>query len=356
MFPRTNRRQFLRTTLAGATGLALPSISSLAADTEAFSFVLLGDLHFDKLEHHDLAWIEKNKGGDLGQIRNYSRITAEIMPQLFATVRETIAELNRTPKTRVAFVLQVGDLVEGLCGTEALAAQQNREALDFVQAAKLGVPFLVTKGNHDVTGDGAVAAFNGVLLPYLRDQAKSFPSRVTPTGASYAMEHGGVFLGCFDAYEPASLDWLEAALAQRTAPHCMVTIHPPVVPYGARATWHLYAREKDRTRREKLLYLLGRNNAYVLGGHIHKFNTLTRRTPDGGKFAQLAVSSVVGALEMIPKAVLAGIAEYNGDQIRVEPAHSPATEKDRDQITAKIFSGVSRQLWKTVDLTKTING
>ena len=155
------------------------------------------------------------------------------------------------------------------------------------------------------------------------------------------------------------------------------------MPYGARATWHLYSSERDKARREKLLALLGKENAFVLGGHIHKFNTLTRTTPGGGKFVQLAVSSIVNAPEVRPKDQLSGIGEYNGDQIRVEPAHSPATEKERravydaekpfvtafeyadlpghavvtvnaKQVTAQMFSGVSRQIWKTIDLSKAI--
>ena len=384
MFPQASRREFLRTTLAGASAIALGPLCARAEGAGSFSFVLLGDLHFDKLEHHDPAWIEKNKAGDLGQIRNYSRITAEIMPRLFATVQQTIAELNRSPETRVAFVLQVGDVVEGLCGSEELAARQNREALEFVRTAALGAPFFFIKGNHDVTGDGAPAAFDQVFLPFLRDQTGGFTSRTPAAGACYTVEQGGVLLCCFDAYDPASLDWLEAALAQRNAPHCFVAIHPPVVPYGARATWHLYAHENERSRREKLLELLGRNHAFVLGGHIHKFSALARRTPAGGKFAQLAVSSVVGAPTVTPKTVLAGVAEYTGDQIRVEPAHSPETEPERRAVLeaerpfvsafdyadlpgyavivvkgaaveARIYSGVSRDLWRTVDLSKLLS-
>src|SRR5581483_4852709 len=121
-------------------------------DKSAFSFVLLGDLHFDKLEHHDFGWLERNKPGDLSQIKNYSKLTAEVMPQLFARLSTCVSQLQAA-SSQVPFVLQVGDLVEGLCGTEELAALQNREALEFVRDSKLGVPFLFTKGNHDVTGD-----------------------------------------------------------------------------------------------------------------------------------------------------------------------------------------------------------
>src|SRR3954470_21657614 len=124
------RRGFLQASLTAAGALALPTpCAPAAALGNAFSFILLGDLHFDRLAHHDLGWLQKNKSGDLGQIKNYSRITAEITPHLFATLRAAIADLNAHAQTPVAFVLQVGDMVEGLCGTEQLATQQNQEAL-----------------------------------------------------------------------------------------------------------------------------------------------------------------------------------------------------------------------------------
>ena len=63
--------------------------------------MLLGDLHFDRLEHHDMAWVEREKPNDVRQIQDYSRKTREVMPLLFAHLREQITELNRDPATRV---------------------------------------------------------------------------------------------------------------------------------------------------------------------------------------------------------------------------------------------------------------
>ena len=69
----------------------------------------------------------------------------------------------------------------------------------------------------------------------------------------------------------------------------------------------------------------------VLGGHLHKFSALTRLA--GGKsFSQLAVSSVVSALDQKPKAELHGIASYTGDQINLEPKHAPETAAQRRDI------------------------
>jgi hypothetical protein len=116
----------------------------------------------------------------------------------------------------------------------------------------------------------------------------------------------------------------------------------------------------------------------VLGGHIHRFNSLARET-GRGRFAQLALSSVVHALDLKPKMQLSGPQEYTPDQIRVEPEFSPTTEAvrravyeserlfvkafeyadlpgyavvtvDGPKVTAQMFSGTSRRLWRTVDL------
>ncbi|MEO6244207.1 MAG: metallophosphoesterase [Opitutaceae bacterium] len=375
------RRQFLGTATAAA-GLAFaPSFARAAGGAAQFSFVLLGDLHYDKLEHHDLAWLDRTHPNDLSQIKNYSRVTQEIMPRLFATVRETVAELNRTPATRVAFVLQAGDLVEGLCGSEALSVRQNSEALAFVRDARLGAPFLFTKGNHDVTGDGAREAFAGVFHPFLTEQARAVRAGAgAVTSARYTVECGNAQFVFFDAYETAaSLAWFEAVAAKRTAQHFFVAVHPPVVPYGARATWHVFAADREKAQREKFLEILGRQHALVLGGHIHKYNTLAREA-GGGRFAQFALSSVVNSLEVAAKTPLTGLADYSGDQIRVEPNFSPDTALarraiyeaerpfvkafdyadlpgyavvtiDGPRVTAKMFSGVSREVWRSVDLS-----
>ncbi len=385
MNPRPSRRTFLKHSAAAVAAACIPR-SRAAAPARAFSFILLGDLHYDALAHHDMAWVEKDKPNDVSQIKNYSRITAEVTPRLLATVRATIADLNRDPATRVAFVLQAGDLVEGLCGSEELSVRQNTEALGFIRDAQLGVPLLFTKGNHDITGPGAIAAFASVFHPFLAEQARAIaPMSEAVTGANFSVERGGAQFVFFDAYDAAkSLAWFEAVAARRTAEHFFVAVHPPVVPYGARATWHVFASERDRARREKFLALLGDQRALVLGGHIHRFCALAR-TAGRGRFTQLAVSSIISTPVVQAKTPLSGVASYNADQIRVEPNFSPANEAERRavydieknfitafdyadlpgyavmtvtgaQVTARIFAGTGRELWRTVDLTALTRG
>ena len=247
------RRDFVKTLLAGSAGLSLLPPLARAAGKEAFSFPLLGDLHFDKLGCHDLASLQRDKPDDVRQVREYTSLTNDILPRLFATVRGIIAELNRSPETSVPFTVQVGDLVEGLCGSDEQTRQLDAHALTFVREAGLGVPFLFAKGNHDITGPGATDAFRTVFQPFLGGQAAAFGGDRTMSSARYRVEYGNALFCFFDAYDKESLGWLEASLAQRTARHCFVVIHPPVVPYGARATWNIFSSERQTAQRDRLL-------------------------------------------------------------------------------------------------------
>ena len=120
------RRHFLKSTAAGVL-LGPAGNWALAAGEAAddWSFPLLGDLHFDRLEHHDHEWLAREHPGDVAQVQNYSRITRDMTPRLFERVRESLAAAQTKSKTHVPFVLQLGDLLEGLCGNEQLAANSR---------------------------------------------------------------------------------------------------------------------------------------------------------------------------------------------------------------------------------------
>lgn len=374
------RRQILGAAAALPAGAALARLATPAfaepRATGGFSFVLLGDLHYDKVEHHDVEWLQREHAGDYRQVQNYSRITANIQPGLFSEVRAQVAD-NRMP-----FVLHAGDLVEGLCGSQERSAHQNHEAIDFVRHSDLKVPFLFCKGNHDVTGPGAREAFGDVILPYLTENLAALPK--PPGGealksACFTFEHENALFAFFDAYDDASLAWLENTLPASKARHKFVLIHPPVSPYGARSTWHIYSKPREAEMRRRLLETLGRNRALVLGGHIHKYNLMARRT-ESGQFGQLAVSSVIPQNDPKVTSELQGVANYTPDQINVEANFSPDTEAERraslaneapfvrafeyadapgyaiihvrpNEVTADLYTGVGKRLWKSRGLT-----
>src|ERR1041384_4008759 len=101
-----DRRTFTKK-LAATAGILLGSGANwaLPADADAeWAFPLLGDLHFDHLDHHDLAWLQREHPNDVAQVRNYSRVSAEATPKLLAAVRQRMT----AARTTVPFILQVG--------------------------------------------------------------------------------------------------------------------------------------------------------------------------------------------------------------------------------------------------------
>jgi hypothetical protein len=372
---RITRRAFL----AGASLLPV-ALRAVAAD-HRFSFIFLGDMHLDQLEHHDMGWLEREKPKDVRQVRNYSRITSEVTPQLFATLREAVAAGSRKPDPEIKFIAQTGDFVEGLCGTPQLARRHASDGVTFVREAKLGAPFLIAKGNHDITGPGAREAYDEVILPFVSEQlrqAKKLSGQLD-TGF-YAFEQGNALMVFFDAYDhPRALDWLEATLRKRTAQHVFFFSHPPVAPYGARSNWHIYAKATEEASRTRLLNLLGEHQAIALNAHIHKYNLLVRETPRG-RFLQLAMCSVLPRPQIEPRLMLSGVQEYTPDQIKVEPNFSPANEVERRallqaeaqfvkqfeygdapgyavvkvdgaRVEANLYAGTAREPWRRLDLS-----
>ncbi|MBC8139713.1 MAG: metallophosphoesterase, partial [Fibrella sp.] len=354
---------------------AIPGAAD-AAETREFAFPLLGDLHFDRLEHHDMAWLQKEKPNDIRQVENYSRITREVLPGLFREVKEQIA----AQKVAVPFAVHIGDFVEGLAGTPELALRHCREAVEFVETARIGAPFLFCKGNHDVTGPGSVDACNAVLMPFLAAQAKQ-----PLDGSVLTVRQGDSLFVYFDAYDdPAGkgLDRLEKQLAARgNVKQVFFIIHPPVVPYGARSTWHIFAKQSEAAARTRLLNLLGGHRAIVFCGHLHKYGTVVRQT-DKGSFVQMAVISVLSTPEAKPKDMVWGVKEYGPDLVRLEPNFSPATIDERREylkaetpfirhydyadapgysivrvnkdsaVSVDMYTGLGKKLWKTVKLTE----
>jgi hypothetical protein len=364
-----NRRTFLGN-LAGSILLGSGASWALEPDAE-FAFPVLGDLHFDQLDHHDMEWLKTNHPNDVAQVENYSRITREKTQKLLAAVRDR-AKASKPP---VPFVVQLGDLVEGLCGSEKLAARQSSDVIDLLKKTDFPAPFLFTKGNHDITGPGAVQAYEKAFVPFMAGQAGK-----EITGAAFARERRGTLIVFYDAYDRGSLDWFAKVTEKEKPKRLIFAIHPPVVPYNARSTWHVYSSPKQAKERERLLKLLGDAKAIVLSGHLHKYSCLVRRT-ETGRFVQLALSSVANTADAKPRDLLEGVEAYNPDLVKLEPKHSPDTEKARrdaleaerpfiehfeyadtwghamltvrgESVGAEVFRGMETLPWKSLDLSK----
>jgi hypothetical protein len=282
--------------------------------------------------------------------------------------------------TKPECVVHVGDFVEGLCGTPELAERHVADACEYVEKLGWDVPLLATKGNHDVTGPGAVEAYKNVVQPYLARQ-----SGENLTSANYAIERHNAVFAFFDAYDSRSLDWLKETLGRNgRRRHTFVVVHPPVVPFQARGNWSLFMNERQATQRAALLDLLGEHRAVVLCGHVHRYGIVVRRT-ERGPFVQLCISSILSSREQEPRQVLDGVDRYGPELTELEPSFQPQSKEVRhkqfaaekphiahfehadtagyglvrisgDRVTADIFNGASDEAWKHIELTALRDG
>jgi len=340
----------------------------------AYSFVYLGDIHFDKRSHHDFEWVQANMPGDIRQIEGYITNTEKYTPGLLRRIQTSI----ESGDGRIKMIIQGGDLTEGLCGSRELQETQFKDVKDFIRSYIPKTTFIFTKGNHDITGPGAKEAFDSVVLPWLSNEC----GKQIDSASFYFMEGPDLFV-FFDAYHDNNLDWLEKTLSENRRRYVFVVMHPPAVPYGARSTWHLFSREREKDVRERFLNILGANKVLLLTGHLHKYSVLARKTPTGA-FVQFSMNSVISSPKIVVRDQLEGVENYSGQLVELEPEFQPDTKQQRQKlledeklyiayfeyadfpgyaiinvsdtgISIDIYMGDSDKVWKNVPLASVLN-
>lgn len=323
MASKISRRKFAMSlgAIAAALPLGASAFDFVPSPGNDFGFLLLGDIHFDEVDFHNLDYVRERFGkGDVTQIHNYSRITRDNLPHLINKTREVGKKLNAD------FYLQLGDFVEGLCGSQELATRQTNAFISMIKKQDLRRPFFVIKGNHDITGEGARETFKQVVLPWQTAEQQ------TPlNSANSTFVHKGVRFILFDGYTPnESLEWLKGVLSQAKEKRIFFCVHQPVVPINARANWHVFGHKNQREQREELINLLGAHNVIVLCGHLHKTSILTRSTPRG-KFVQICTGSVIDSANAAVKDHLQGLNAYGASLLDLEPQFSPSSLQERKE-------------------------
>lgn len=340
----------------------------------AYSFVYLGDIHFDKRSHHDFEWVKANKPNDIRQIEDYVRITEKYTPGLLRRIQTVIESSD----SQIKMIVQGGDLTEGLCGSRELQETQFKDVIECIRNHIPETTFITTKGNHDITGPGAKEAFDSIMLPWLSNECKK-----QIDSASFYFKKGPDLFVFFDAYHNKNLDWLEETLSQNKHRYVFVVMHPPAVPYNARSTWHLFSKAKEKDVRERFLNILGANKVVLLTGHLHKYVVLARRT-SRGTFVQFSMNSVISSPKILVKNHLEGVKNYGGHLVELEPEFQPDTKEQRQKMledekpyiaffeyadfpgyavinvsdtgtNIDIYTGDSNKVWKNVSLVSVLN-
>ena len=257
-------------------------LASVQSNAQKSSFLVLGDLHYDLSGNHNIEWLA-NKPDDVRQVKEYIDFTKNNWSDFMGILRKQV----QTVKPPVKAVIQLGDLSEGLAGSEEKAGTMAANAMKAIDDTNLPVPWIIVKGNHDVTGPGAVEAFQKYYLPMIRKQTNN--SEINNASYSYIM--GDVQVICLDPFDKNTdmVSFLEKELSASKAKFKFVAVHQPVIPVTERC-WHML---KDNPgKREKLLEVIARHKAVVLTAHLHRYSVVSRNTPFG-PIVQVMVNSVV---------------------------------------------------------------
>lgn len=320
---KITRRSFIASSgmLAAALPLGSSAFDFVPSSGKAFHFMLLGDIHYDKLYHHDMNYINEKYPNDISQIRNYSLVTERYLPKLMEVVKKK-GEIGNSD-----FYIQLGDFVEGLCGSKKLAELQTTEFIEFIKEQELKRPFFVIKGNHDITGEGAKEVYDETVLPW---QSGEHKKKLDHSCASFVYKNSRfVFFDCYQADK--SLEWLKEDLKNMKEERLFFSVHMPLIPFNARSTWHVYSKPSEKQKRHELLELLGKYNSIVLCGHLHKTAVLKRET-QSGKIIQVCLGSVMNPEQKEVKDHLVGIDTYNEDLVNLEPDFHPKSLEERKTI------------------------
>jgi 3',5'-cyclic AMP phosphodiesterase CpdA len=287
------------------------------------SFIVLGDLHYDLLQDHDMDWL-RNKPGDMHQVtEEYTVYTQENWNDFMTKLKKRAATYDPPVKA----VIQLGDLSEGLAGTEEKARQMASNTMKAIDAIQMPVPWIIAKGNHDVTGPGGAEAFDAYYIPMFRRQT----NQPEINSASYSYSYDNVRITCIDPWdkEKDMVAFLESELSEPDAKYKFVAIHEPVIPVTERC-WHTL--RKDPEQREKLLEVIARNKAIVLCGHLHRYSVVRRNTPYGPIVQVMAISVIKDRNYQKPAKV---ITKYGPSLAENVPDWQPETLNTRKDLLSE---------------------
>jgi hypothetical protein len=300
------------------------------------SFIVLGDIHYDLPDDHDMEWLS-TKPDDLRQVtKEYTVYTAMNWLDFMANLKKKAASHNPPVKA----IVQLGDLSEGLAGNEEKAGQMAIHTMKAIDDVQLSVPWIIAKGNHDITGPGAQQAYLKVYIPMFRKQT----GNPGINSANYSFRYGNVQVTCLDPWDKEAdmVSFLEKELSASNAKYKFIAIHEPVIPVTERC-WHTL--RNDPEKREKLLEVIARNKAIVLCGHLHRYSVVCRKTLFG-PVVQVMVNSVIRDRNMLsPLKVITGYGPSLAENV---PDWQPETLEARKAMLAEEAKYVT--FYKQADL------
>ena len=290
------RRMFIGGTGSVAAGLASGCLNLSATrsagrfDAENYDVVILGDTHFDAepAEKYHSHYEEKVEWLNRVQRAEFARngeMWRERCPRLLKRAAANIDSMT-------AFTLQMGDLIQGDCGSAEVHRQMLDDVMNRFKNELGGLPFVTVVGNHDIRGKDAQGDYGTRAYAEYMPKRMSAELRKNISKTTFSFRRGRDVWIVIDFNHPDDEEIFKLFRESEDARYTFVVVHGPVFPYdGGNCRWYLHGWDKDPTARLKLRELFARRKVIVLDGHTHRIE-LMDWYGFGGRITQFTMNSV----------------------------------------------------------------
>lgn len=262
---------------------AKPFVQKRPSATTAYELVLLGPMYYDgtKPETFHGYYYEPDYPKDKHHTWVFKRNAQMWQGPMPSLLRAAGACAN----TKTRMTIQVGNLIQGECGSPSLARQMLEEALETYKKAFPKTPCVTTPGRHDRLGHGAAEAYDAVIYPFLAKEI-----RRTVKKSTFCYTQGpGLFL-FIDAANP-DIDEIKKTFRDlRISRYKFVVCSAPLIPIDNwSAPGLLFGRKPDPRRALREIFL---ENDVIVLSHGEGIIGLSEVITDTGRITQLLIDSL----------------------------------------------------------------
>ncbi len=289
----TNRREFITSLFAAGVLPALPGCGLFSRGGDAYSVLVLGDVHFDAPDIGVYHAHYKPKAGSVAARIFPLRMKRE-HDQWSGLMQRLAAAARKDVRADTKFVLQLGDLVQGNCAKAAVHAKMLEDGFAyFKNTVSPDLPFVPIVGNHDVDNSiwldrkPAKEVYRETMLPKLSGELGQAVGNPT-----FAFRQGPDLFLCADFNYPDPVRILNLLEDNPKVRHTFLVSHGAIVPVGTGShfRWFMLGKKEQAAARRRLFSELCRRRAIAVVGHNHMTSFARLRTPEGSLTQFMATS------------------------------------------------------------------
>ena len=251
-------------------------VALTAEESGAYQVLILGDVHYDRADlHKDPDYGKKNKS-HARNLKMWEKATPELL-----TLAGKCAAAEHT-----AFVVQLGDIVQGGAGSRELRLRMLEDGYAAVKAYFPNTPLLLVRGNHDVRSSDRPGSdpVDDLAKPPVVDElgVKSYEN------GCFAIRLGKDLFIAVNDFIPAEriVSFVKKTLdANADARFVFFLTHLPVLPASINQPFWLVPGHLE------IAELLETRSSLIFAAHTH-FPSMADRITERGSLWQIVVSSM----------------------------------------------------------------